>query len=234
MSDSLGTENPALSAARPGARTTLAWPTAASAVLCIAAAIGLLPFWLVFIFKPLTTLLIIAYAWKRGADVPLQRRLILAGLVLSLAGDVFLMWPKEGFLPGLVAFLLAHLAYIAAFCMPVRFAARPWIFVLYALVAAGLLSVLWKDVPPALRVPVVAYVVCLAAMAAQAAVWWRSASGNSHARWAALGGMLFMASDTLLAFNKFATPLPLSALWILATYWLAQWCIASAMAGSKK
>jgi hypothetical protein len=31
----------------------------------------------------------------------------------------------------------------------------------------------------------------------------------------------------LLATNRFATPLPLANLWILATYWAAQWCIAS-------
>lgn len=43
---------------------------------------------------------------------------------LSNAGDVFLLWLKEGALPGWVAFLLAHLAYIAAFCVPVRLAAK--------------------------------------------------------------------------------------------------------------
>jgi hypothetical protein len=43
----------------------------------------------------------------------------------------------------------------------------------------------------------------------------------------ALGGALFLCSDALLATNRFATPLPLSGLWILLSYWLAQWCIAS-------
>jgi uncharacterized membrane protein YhhN len=210
-------------------RTALPVLAAASGALCIAAAQGVLPAWLAFVFKPLTTLLVIAYAWPRGADTPKQRRLILIGLVLSLAGDVFLLWPKEGFLPGLVSFLLAHLAYIAAFCTPVRLAARPWVFVAYAALAAVILSQLWAGVPAALRVPVLAYVVCLAAMAAQAAVWWRSAPALPEARWAAVGGLLFMASDSLLAFNKFVQPLPLSALWILLTYWLAQWCIARAL-----
>jgi uncharacterized membrane protein YhhN len=76
---------------------------------------------------------------------------------------------------------------------------------------------------------VIAYVLCLASMAAQAAAWWRSAPAEPTARWAALGGVLFMASDTLLAINKFATPLPLSALLILATYWLAQVCIGNSL-----
>jgi len=211
------------------ARASLPGLTAASAALCIAASLGLLAPWLAFVFKPLTTLLVIAHAWPRGRDVPTQRRLILIGLALSLAGDVFLLWPKAGFLPGLVSFLLAHLAYIVAFCGPVRFAAKPLLFVAYALLAAAILSQLWGGVPVALRAPVLAYVACLATMAAQAAVWWRSAPTDRAARWAAMGGLLFMSSDSLLAFNKFAAPLPLSALWILTSYWLAQWCIVSTL-----
>jgi hypothetical protein len=112
---------------------------AASAAIAIAAFSGLLPASLAFIFKPLTTLLVIAHAWPRGAAAPRQQRLIRIGLMLSLAGDVFLLWPRQGFLPGLVSFLLAHLAYIAAFCVPLRFAARPAIFAAYGALAAAIM-----------------------------------------------------------------------------------------------
>ena len=214
-----------------------AWPglTALSAALCIAAGLGAIDASWQFIFKPMTTLMVIAYAWPRGSDAPKQRRFIRIGLALSLAGDVFLLWPVPGFLPGLIAFLLAHRAYIAAFRVPVKFAAKPLVFVAYAVLAALILSQLWPGVPGALRGPVLAYVACLATMAAQAAAWWRSRAGTAApdtklARTAALGGLLFMASDSLLAINKFAAPLPLSALWILLTYWAAQWCIASTLA----
>jgi uncharacterized membrane protein YhhN len=184
--------------------------------------------WLAFVFKPLATVLVIVHAARRGADAPVVRRWVLVGLVLSLAGDVALLWPREGFLPGLVSFLLAHLAYLVAFTRGVRFAARPLVFVGYGVVAALILAALWPGVPAALRLPVVAYVVCLAAMAAQAAVVW--ASGAPRGAVLALGGALFMASDALLATNRFATPLPAASLWILATYWAAQWCIASWLA----
>ena len=213
---------------------TLPWLAALSGAAAILSFIGVLPLALAFVFKPLTTLLIIGFAWPRGRDALKQRRFIRTGLILSLAGDVFLLWPKEGFLPGLVAFLLAHLAYIAAFRVPVRLAAKPLVFVAYALVAALILSTLWAGIPGALRAPVVAYVVCLATMAAQALVWWRG-SASAHAadaalaRAAAFGGALFMVSDSLLAINKFGAPLPLASLWILLTYWLAQGCIASAL-----
>ena len=42
-----------------------------------------------------------------------------------------------------------------------------------------------------------------------------------------IGGALFMASDTVLAVNRFAMPIPAAGLWILATYWAAQWLIAA-------
>ena len=213
----------------------LHWLTATSAAIAIAAFSGALPLWLAFVFKPLTTVLVIAHAWPRGTDAPRQRRLIRIGLGLSLLGDVFLLWPAQGFLPGLLSFLLAHLAYIAAFCVPLRFAARPAAFVVYAGLAAAILWQLWPGIPGPLRGPVLAYVLCLAGMAAQAAAWWRASVGRPDerlARNAALGGVLFMVSDSLLAFNKFAAPLPLSSLWILATYWSAQWCIANSLRGT--
>lgn len=204
--------------------------TLACALLAIAGNLLALPL-LVWIFKPAATLAIIAWAWPRGADAPAQRRWIRAGLWLSLAGDVFLIAP-QGFLPGLVAFLLAHLAYIAAFTRRLRLGARWEPFALYAAVAALLLGVLWPGVPAALRLPVLAYVVCLAAMAAQAAAVWLASRGTADealARSAALGGLLFMTSDALLAFNRFHAPLPLASLWILATYWSAQALIARSM-----
>ena len=62
-------------------------------------------------------------------------------LFLSLGGDVALLWPQQGFLPGLVSFLLAHLAYLWAFTQcGVRFAARPLPFVLYGALAALILA----------------------------------------------------------------------------------------------
>lgn len=204
-------------------------------LLSAALAIGSAPWalaapWLNFVFKPLTTVLVIAHAWPRGRDAPTVRRWVLAGLVLSLAGDVFLMWPRQGFLPGLVSFLLAHLAYLLAFTRGVRLAAWWPPFAAYALVAGGILARLWPGVDAGLRVPVSAYVLCLASMAAQAAVvaWSRRQTVDAaRARVLALGGALFVASDALLAVNKFLAPLPLEGLWILVTYWLAQWCIAS-------
>ncbi len=197
--------------------------SAALAVLAAPWALALPP--LAWVFKPLATALIIVHAWRRGADQPAQRRWVLVGLGCSWLGDVALLWPQQGFLPGLVSFLLAHLAYLVAFTRGTRLAAWPPAFVGYALVAAAVLAGLWPGVPAALRGPVLAYVLCLAAMAAQAAVLWRR--GAERGAVLACGGALFLLSDALLATNRFATPLPASSLWILGSYWAAQWCIAS-------
>lgn len=211
------------------ARPLLAAATALFALLAIASAPWALgqPV-LNFLFKPLATIAIIVYAWGRGRDTPQLRRWVLLGLVASLAGDIALLWPQQGFLPGLVSFLLAHLAYLWAFTRLKPFAADKTPFVAYAVVAGGILALLWTGVPVALRVPVVAYVICLASMAAQAAVLWRA--GLPRGAVLALGGALFVASDGLLASNKFGGALPAASLWILATYWSAQWCIASFLA----
>ncbi len=206
---------------------------AAATVLAGGLAIAAAPWaldaaWLNFAFKPLATLAVIAYAIGRGHDAPLARRWVLAGLVLSLAGDVALLWPDAGFLPGLVSFLLAHLAYLVAFTRVRPLGADRSALLAYALVAGAVLALLWPGVPGGLRVPVVLYVVALATMAAQAAAVWRS--GAARGAVLALGGALFVVSDALLATNRFAGPLPLASLWVLGTYWAAQWCIASWLA----
>ena len=74
------------------------------------------PRWHHYLAKPLATLLIIGIALGRAAETPRGYALaILVGLACSLAGDIFLMLPGDRFIAGLLSFLLAHLAYIAAF-----------------------------------------------------------------------------------------------------------------------
>jgi len=176
------------------------------------------------IFKPaamVLALLLVAQAWRSGrlpGAVALWLGLALAG---SLAGDVFLM--LDGlFIPGLVAFLLAHLAYIVLFRQgsgwwPVR-------SVLAACLAYAVLmvAVLWAGgLPPGLRGPVAVYALVIALMAAQAIGRARLQRDRASVLVAA-GAIAFVASDTLLALNRFVSPLPGSAVWVLSTYYAAQ------------
>ena len=193
--------------------------------------------WLNAAFKPLATLCVIAWAaLGRGDDVPVQRWIV-AGLVCSLAGDVALLWPVQGFLAGLVAFLLGHLCYLMALTRRVRFLASPIAFCAWAIVAGGVLAGLWAGVPAELRIPVLVYVCALAAMAAQASSVWLARRGHADAaRWrrVAIGGGLFVLSDAILAADRFVGGVPLPTLWNLSTYWLAQWFIADAAVRSRR
>ncbi len=224
------------SPAKPTVRWTAALPllTLLSAVAAILALSqpAQLPPGLGFVFKPLTTVLILLHAWPRGADRPRLARWLRAGLLCSLVGDIALLWPEPGFLPGLVSFLAAHVCYIVGFCTRQRLGAVRWPFLMFGVIAAAVLGRLWPNIPAALQIPVVVYVVCLSAMAAQAWAWWRASAGQPDeplARWAAWGGTLFVLSDAMLAINKFAGPLDMASFWVLASYWPAQWCIASSL-----
>jgi uncharacterized membrane protein YhhN len=222
------------------AKTAVALPlltllSAAVAILALSQPAQLPPA-LGFVFKPLTTVLILVHAWHRGAGEPRLARWLRAGLAWSLAGDIALLWPEAGFLPGLISFLVAHVCYIAGFCTRQRLGAVRWPFLMFGVIAAAVLGRLWPGIPAALQGPVVVYVVCLAAMAAQAWAWWRGSVGQADeplARWAAWGGTLFVLSDAMLAINKFAGPLEMASFWVLASYWPAQWCIASSLGRSR-
>jgi uncharacterized membrane protein YhhN len=187
--------------------------------------------WLNVVFKPLATLCVIAWAaLGRSDDAPVKRWIVI-GLVFSLAGDVALLWPVQGFLAGLVAFLLGHVSYLVALTRRVKFVASPPAFGAWAIVAASVLASLWAGVPPELRAPVIVYVCALAAMAAQATSVWLAHRGRpGAARWrtVAIGGALFVLSDAILATDKFVGGIPLPTLWNLSIYWLGQWFIACA------
>jgi uncharacterized membrane protein YhhN len=179
-----------------------------------------------YVFKPLTTLLILAMALRLSPAGPAgYRRPIVIGLLLSTLGDVFLMLPFAGFVFGLGSFLLAHTAYLVALRKRGGWWRVRWPLLAYAVVASLVLAWLWPGLPSELKAPVIVYVVALAGMAALAASVWRECGGNA-ARIAAIGGAFFVCSDALLALDRFSAPLPGASLWVLTTYWIAQWCIA--------
>ena len=198
---------------------------AASALVTVAAhALGHRP--LVYVFKPLSTaLLLLLVAVGPSFFSSRYAAAILAGLFFSLLGDVFLMLRSDHFRSGLFSFLLAHACYLVAFLSDSPLA-RPLLpFALCLAVGGSVLPALWSGIPRRLRPPVVAYVALLLVMAGQAtsrAVTLHSAP----ALHAGLGAALFVLSDSLLAWNRFRNPLPAAQALIHATYFPAQWLIA--------
>ena len=189
----------------------------------------------VYLFKPLTTILILAATLLvvTRAD-PHYRTLILAGLSLSLAGDVFLMLGPSRFLPGLASFLAAQLVYAWAFTTSAPYGAgQLGRAVPFAFFAAMVVLALWKGLPgPTLRGAVVVYAAAIGLMAWRAAVRAGAPGVPPWSGAAALAGAcLFLASDAVLAMNRFRRPFPLGEPVTLATYWAAQFLIALSVQG---
>jgi uncharacterized membrane protein YhhN len=182
-----------------------------------------------YIFKPLTTSLIILIAVlsERGDSESSYRLLIIAGLLFSLAGDVFLMRPSDRFIAGLVSFLIAHVLYIAAFVTDAGVATFWWVipFLIYgAIVYAFLAAHVGK-----LRVPVIIYMVAILIMAWQAAGRWYDMRETGRLL-AFIGAVLFVISDSVLALNRFRQPFKAARALTMGTYYSAQWFIALSIA----
>ena len=146
--------------------------------------------------------------------------IFVAALACALVGDVLLMLPGF-FVPGLLAFLLAHCFYIALFRQDVPWFPNRRALAATLAVGACMMALLWPGLTPLLKVAVPFYVLAIALMAAQA-IGRAAVLRNGQAIAVAVGACLFMLSDALLAVNKFVTPLPLAPLWVLATYFAAQ------------
>jgi len=151
------------------------------------------------------------------------------GLLFSMAGDIFLMLPKEQFILGLVAFLLAHLAYLVGFNQsppPVNLASLVLVLVvgitaiqLYRRLADGLQS----SGHPELKIPVLVYSIVISLMLISALFTLvRSEWAEGPALLASGGALLFFLSDSFLGWNKFVAPLPYGKLRVIVTYHLGQ------------
>jgi uncharacterized membrane protein YhhN len=182
--------------------------------------------WLHDVFTPFATICILCIAlfnWRRFKES--CAFWICTGLFFSLLGDIALLRPTQHFLPGLVAFLVAHIAYLIAFTCNAKFPARFSIWLAYIVVAAMLYYVLLPGLPRALKLPVAAYAILLASMAGQAMGRY-SVRRTRPTLLAAIGALLFLLSDTLLSLDRFSSALPYASLLILAPYFVGQWLIA--------
>lgn len=155
-------------------------------------------------------------------------RLAASGLLIAAVADLVI---EFSFVGGLIAFLLAHLFYIAAFTR-VEPRLCLWRLVPVAVWAALALPILVGHAG-SLAIPVLTYGVVILVMI------WRAAAAVSVMGWnqgtiGFMGAVLFGASDTLLGYSRFVTPLPASNLLIMGTYWAAQTLIAVSFLSSAR
>ena len=152
-----------------------------------------------------------------GRDRPTQR-----ALALCWTGDVALLGrSKVAFTAGLAGFFAGQVAWVAAIRGRPGGGAlrrRPILAVPTLVVYAGLNGYLWRRTGPD-RLPMIVYGTALAAMALTAM--------DSGAAATSLGGQLFLASDALIAVDRFGgVRLPGHEGWVMATYTAAQGLLA--------
>lgn len=156
--------------------------------------------------------------------------LILGAMLLSLSGDVLLM-DHSFFIAGLGAFLAAHLLYIFGYRQhqyaeeedALRGIQRVRLAFPIILAGTGLVVVLYPVLGD-LRVPVMIYALVMTLMVLNAL--FRYGKTNAASFWLVLtGAILFMASDSVLAIDKFLFPVNRSGLWVMSTYLAAQFLI---------
>jgi uncharacterized membrane protein YhhN len=185
---------------------------------------GLLDIWVVAgrrpslenITKPLATLLLLGALIAVMPPAPKWTTLLFAvALLAAAAGDVALLPAIDRFLAGLLCFLLAHLAIIAGLNLQRQTVGPAEAMIAIACLAVGVM--LLRSIEPALRAhgrhrlvgPIRLYATALLAMA------WSALSPGILAPWPApargllaAGALLFVASDVMLAWNHFVSPLP--------------------------
>ena len=175
-----------------------------------------------YIFKPLTTLLIILIAiLSEPSD---YKTAIVCGFIFSLFGDIFLMLEENKFIFGLVSFLIAHVIYIYAFINQANFILPIYLIIPFIIYGLIMYWYLYKSLNE-LKIPVFVYVSIILIMGVTAFNFYYSRQNNLSLL-ALTGSIFFIISDTTLAIDKFKKKMYPDEFILLSTYYLAQTLIA--------
>jgi uncharacterized membrane protein YhhN len=160
------------------------------------------------------------------------KKILLTALLFSWIGDIILLFSDKGelyFIFGLVSFLVSHLVYIVLFNkqQTIRENDNKVQFWLGVFLILGyftfMIFTLFPKLGP-LKIPVLVYAIVITTMlffAFKGSLKW-SIPANKYIF---IGAIVFVSSDSVLAFNKFYTPIEHASFYIMATYCLAQYLI---------
>lgn len=142
----------------------------------------------------------------------------IAALGFCVVGDVFLMLPRDSFVPGLASFAVAQVLFAISFVSGGIDGAR--LLAGFLLVAPVVAVLAWRFIgglaragTKALIGPVAAYMVIIAAMSVSAV-----AAGSTVA---IAGAAMFLVSDSLIAETRFVSARSWHPVGIMVTYHLA-------------
>lgn len=164
------------------------------------------------------------YLFAVSIKRPFYKDAILMGLLFSWSGDILLHF--EGyFIPGLIAFLTAHVFYIFFFISTQSastsfFKLRPVMLIAVIAYLIELMHLLWPHLG-GMKIPVLLYGITISTMLS-AAFWQYQKLDNTTSMYLIIGATFFVASDSILALNKFKKHFDLAGVSIMTTYILAQ------------
>ena len=174
--------------------------------------------------KPLLMITLLLYFLSESRGYPAWRWLVVAALVFSWAGDVFLIW-NNMFIFGLIAFLIAHVFYIIAYHRTGAASGelKPLDVIKFLLLGSLLIWLIYPGLG-SMTLPVLVYALVLLGMG----IWAhkrRGATCASSFTLVSIGVVLFVISDGMIAVNKFAFEIPAERILIMSTYMAAQYLI---------
>jgi len=144
-------------------------------------------------------------------------------LVFSAAGDVSGDSGTSGFLPSIAFFGVAQILYAVTFARRFTFRmSRVPVVILYIIGISIMiihLSGSPKLIDPVLKTMVFAYITVISAMALTA-IFCGSCSIILP-----IGALIFVVSDSCIAWDRFISPFPNAGFWVMFTYGLAQFLI---------
>ena len=177
--------------------------------------------------KMLPIFLLIAITWQHSKQLIVQQkstsvRFFIFGLLFSSCGDFLLDYNQQDwFIFGLAAFFIAHLCYLISLkpFNNVHVADRKTLILITYIGFGVLMFMLFINGLAELFIPVLAYMVVLLLMALATVFSHRSNL------WLVLGGISFVLSDSLIGFDKFNSTIVQNQLWVMATYYFAQFAL---------
>lgn len=182
-----------------------------------------------YIAKPAVMVILFIWLWTTTGltSVPLWFGI---GILLSLTGDIMLMISLDRlFLAGLVAFLLAHIAYLIGFNIPIP-EISSWGIFLAIIIGLGGSRVMRRIIAPLalkgqarMRMPVIIYSVVISLMLLSAMMKMTDIIWNTQAAvLVSIGAFFFYLSDIILAWNKFVAPIQYGRIYNIGAYHLGQ------------
>jgi len=194
--------------------------------------VGLKVHWLVVICKPLMMTSLMAFYWVAS---PRRRKLYLGALFFSLLGDIFLL-DKEGlFLLGIGAFLVTQILFIILVLKKSRAFSKSnliWSVIPFLIYLALLMRTLSPQLND-LFYPVLIYGSVISVFGITALNYHLN-ERTAISRILLNGALLFIASDSMIALNKFYSPHMIYPVAIMLTYALAQYLICTSFLMEEK